>query len=619
MNSLHLQKVHELPESLDCRILYLQRQENGFNAILPNSDASKLSVAFRQVLLSGPETIQVTYNGTEWVTAPTSYHILNYDSFTQYSGEIDHGTLEVSNKHVIIHPEPVERTVYFHVNKEYSRVFVTKAKPQIPELIYPYFVSPIDNVPHVFELPSKFNCYLTAFSSPNSGEIAEQTLLQIADDSLFTQNVQAFTLAGEASIFPVTTATERDLAFIRVGYKGNLSASVMWSDYLRIRILAASHILLTEIGQLTRSDLNASDLFGNSVTCSADGQRVAVLSPGHSGGSIYIYQRSNDVLEYKQTITTSGLPSGAKLNGRIAMSADGTILIATVSSSISSDTKVAVYKYGSTSWSLYHVVTSPSGLATDKFGLSLALNANGSQLFIGAANTTVATSTNAGTVFVFASNSTGYTLVATINSPVSGTNYYFGANLAVSSDGIYLVINEPGVATSDGKIHAYHGNNNVWSLMASFQNTTNPGTVHGSFGEGLQINATGTVIAVGDPLNDKGQVSIYHRSGSLWSEESQKLTDIAAVTGDQYGKRVKFNENGNRLVVTAPATNANQGKAYLYALIDTTWVKEQALENIDASVANLFGYSVAADNAFSNIFVGGPGFNSNRGNVNFFK
>lgn len=131
------------------------------------------------------------------------------------------------------------------------------------------------------------------------------------------------------------------------------------------------------------------------------------------------------------------------------------------------------------------------------------------------------------------------------------------------------------------------------------------------FASAVALNGSYAAVNVYDP-NDRGaggasmsHVAIYHRGASGWSL-AQVLTGSRSVHGDNFGRSLAM--TAGALVVGADQDSAvaeRAGAAYVFELIDGSWVETALLEDPDPQAQDSFGRSVATDGA--HVVVGAQG------------
>lgn len=121
---------------------------------------------------------------------------------------------------------------------------------------------------------------------------------------------------------------------------------------------------------------------------------------------------------------------------------------------------------------------------------------------------------------------------------------------------------------------------------------------------GVVVALSGDVALVGAPLRTEsfglqGVVYVYRRKGSIWTE-TQKLIASDAGKEDHFGTSMDI--DGDTMVVGTNQTfgcsipeipGCQPGAAYVFRLVDNTWVEEQKLVPSDGQGNDGFGQAVA--------------------------
>jgi hypothetical protein len=107
----------------------------------------------------------------------------------------------------------------------------------------------------------------------------------------------------------------------------------------------------------------------------------------------------------------------------------------------------------------------------------------------------------------------------------------------------------------------------------------------GMAGIGVAVEGEGDTALVGDGGDrEPGQVSVFGRSGSLWSQEAS-LSASDGATGDGFGKAIAL--SGTMAIVGAPQRGStDQGAAYVFTRSGSTWAETAILQGtIDSAFA----------------------------------
>lgn len=304
--------------------------------------------------------------------------------------------------------------------------------------------------------------------------------------------------------------------------------------------------------------------------------------------------------------------------------------------------------------------------ASDYFGWSIALSADGQTLAVGAPNedsdgTAIEASNaanskqtnnavvNSGAVYVFTRVATGnWSQQAYIKASNADADDLFGISVALSEDGNTLAvgaINEDGSATGSsastvgvsndsavnaGAVYVFSRSGTAW-MQQAYVKASNTEAGDG-FGYKLAMTGDGNTLAVGaiyedsngaggqadNSAQDAGAVYVFTRSGTTWSQE-QYLKASNPGAGDFFGYAAALNNNdGNTLAVGAihedgsttgidGALNddaANAGAAYVFTRSGTTWTPQAYVKASNTEAGDGFGYSLALSGDGNKLAVG---------------
>jgi hypothetical protein len=155
---------------------------------------------------------------------------------------------------------------------------------------------------------------------------------------------------------------------------------------------------------------------------------------------------------------------------------------------------------------------------------------------------------------------------------------YFGFAVALSGDGSRVVIgtrSNDGNGADSGQARVYEWAGGKWVQLGV---DLDGEAAEDTFGYAVDISSDGSRIAVGsrdndgDPklgFNHAGHVRVFDYAGGAWTQVGADIDGVA--TGDQHGATLGLSADGTRLVVGAPSANSDDGTAYVYDLIGSTW------------------------------------------------
>lgn len=372
------------------------------------------------------------------------------------------------------------------------------------------------------------------------------------------------------------------------------------------------------------SNTGAGDLFGVTVSLSADGSTLAVGAPNEASaasgigadeasngaegaGAVYVFVRSGASWIQQAYVKASLTAAGAGFGACIALSADGSTLAVGAPDEAGSSTGIngdqtsrfsphagAVYVFARSgaTWIQQAYIKASNTVASDLFGSSVALSGDGSTLAVGAyqeasaaigvnGDQTDDTATQAGAVYVFTRSGLTWSQQAYVKASNTGAFDFFGSSVALSGDGARLAVGarlESSAATGVG------GNEADDSAMQA------------------------------------GAAYVFARSGTTWTQEAYvKASNTGA--GDRFGTSVAFSIDGSILAVGADReasaaigvggnqgdnAAADAGAVYVYGRSGTVWSQQAYVKASNTGADDAFGTWVAMSSDGSTLAVGAP-------------
>ena len=316
--------------------------------------------------------------------------------------------------------------------------------------------------------------------------------------------------------------------------------------------------LYEAVGYFKASNTDASDAFGTSVALSDDGTTLAVGATGESSNATGI-----DGDQTNDTLMNAG----------------------------------AVYVFvrdASDTWAQQAYVKASNSGASDAFGTSVALSADGNTLVVGApyeassatgigGNQASNAAPAAGAAYVFVrTGGDNWAQEAYVKATNTGFGDIFGYRVALSDDGSTLAVAAYGEASNATGINGNQGNNSafgagavyvlvrdgagVWTHQA-YVKASNTASGDG-FGSGLSLSGDGSTLAVGafgedsiatgidgdqadNTATQAGATYVFVRDGAgAWSQQAYlKASNTDAQ--DFFGWSVALAGDGNTLAVGA--------------------------------------------------------------------
>ena len=372
----------------------------------------------------------------------------------------------------------------------------------------------------------------------------------------------------------------------------------------------------------------------------------------------------NDMLSAIGYFKTSNTDAGDGFNHRIALSADGTTLAIGANyedsnatgingdqndNSVNRSGAVYVFRFDGTDWIQQAYVKASNPDEFDRFGISIALSANGNTLAVSAQEDSNATGINgdqndnsaatSGAVYVFRFDGTDWSQQAYIKT--SNSDAGDNANpIGLSADGNTMALgalNEDSNATGingdqndnsvnrSGAAYVFRFDGTSWAQTA-YLKASNAAAGDG-FGESIALSADGATLAVGaigedskatgingdqsdDLADNAGAVYIFRFDGTDWSQQAY-IKASNTDDGDGFGggiRRFALSGDGATLAVGAPGEDSNAtgidgdqsdnsadgaGAVYVFRFDGTNWFQQAFVKASNTDAGDRFGERVA--------------------------
>ncbi len=238
-------------------------------------------------------------------------------------------------------------------------------------------------------------------------------------------------------------------------------------------------------------------------------------------------------------------------------------------------------------------------------GYSVSLSADGNTAMMGG----IGDNANAGAAFVFTRSSSSGAWVQQGNKLV-GTGAVGSASqgfaVALSADGNTAIVGGLGDNTFAGAAWVFTRSGGSWSQQGNKLVGTGATGV-AQQGNAVALSADGNTAIIGGYRDNTfaGAAWVFTRSGSVWSQQGNKLVATDAVGFARQGISVDLSSDGNTAIVGGHTDNANAGAAWIYTRIGGSWSLQRKLVGTGAVGSARQGRSVALSDDGNTALVGG--------------
>jgi len=243
----------------------------------------------------------------------------------------------------------------------------------------------------------------------------------------------------------------------------------------------------------------------------------------------------------------------------------------------------------------------------DNFGRTVTLDSTGTILVVGAYAEDTAGS-GAGKVYTYKRDTIDddWTEVNQLVASDAGDYKYYGRSVAVSADGLILVVSGYGTTTdySGSDIYTYIRTNidDDWTEIDHFIPDNNDDV---RFGSEISLSTDGLILAIGSYGNDEdgiesGKAYVYERSNvdDAWTQVS--VLESSGIEYGHFGRGIAISADGLYLLVTEPGSTADTrlyAKLYIYRRLtrDDDWelvtVHQHNNNQYSAGIGSSISYS----------------------------
>ena len=386
-----------------------------------------------------------------------------------------------------------------------------------------------------------------------------------------------------------------------------------------------------------KQELNNSNLVANKAATGSSGEKLGASAAISSDGKYaivaanqYYLTQSNYAVGYCIIYVKSGsswvqqayIPSPrtgtlAQFGQSVAISADGTYaIIGSLGHSSTSLTPKVYFYTRDTSTDLWSKISEFSGTMGDALGKSVGISGDGVYAVAGDDDRS-----GGGRVSFYSRSGTTWSIVSHVTSPIgTGSNERFGQCVAMSKDGLYVIVGAQGSNSFQGAVHVYIRSGSSWSLQQRLVHPSpaNADYFGGGAPNGVAISEDGLYALVGAPGdvvnggNNSGSVHVYTRNGTSWSSGTN-LANPSPAASDYYSA-VGISGDGTYAIIAAHSDDHHgggygAGSLYGWSRSGTSWsLTQNGFHGPNSVNGDDFGRALAISNDGGTILIGAQGF-----------
>lgn len=389
----------------------------------------------------------------------------------------------------------------------------------------------------------------------------------------------------------------------------------------------AAAIDLSAVQKLVAGDGESGDLFGISVSLSADSGTVLIgaFYDDNVTGSAYIFSRAADGIWSQQAKLTAA-DRADSFGCSVSLSADGgTALIGAAYYDLEQGASDAAYIFIRAADGMWHQqakLTAADGGVGHLFGNSVSLSGDGGTALIGAGYHD-SKGERSGAAYVFTRAADGaWTQQTRLTAADGEAGDVFGGEVFLSSDSATALIGAGGDDGIKGSAYIFtRAADGTWGQQAKL--TAADGAAKDQFSNALSLSSDGSVALIGAVAdNDSGSASgsayVFTCSADgAWSQQA-KLTAADGAADDQFASSASLSADGDIALIGSMGDDGLTGSAYIFTrAADGTWSQQQKLIVTDSTYGG-FGNSVSLSPDGGRAVIGGPWKNDQKGAAYIF-
>ena len=368
----------------------------------------------------------------------------------------------------------------------------------------------------------------------------------------------------------------------------------------------------TQDAKLFAADGGEFDRFGRSLALSGSTALVGAFGDaepnGRRAGSAYVLERTDGSWRQRAKLAAGDGDAGDEFGGAVALSGS-TALVGAAGPYDGREGPGAAYVFerAGEGWRQRAKLVAADGDGSDGLGDDVALS--GSTALVGASTDEDPNGRQAGSAYVFERADGEWVETAKLVAPDGAAGDRFGVSVALGADGSTALVGAVGVGARDdygngrGAAYVFERTGAGWRL----RETLRAADGEGGDGFGGQVALSGSTALVGADAHGpresggapvaRGAAYVFERSRDGWRQDATLVADDGD-RGDAFGSSVSL--QGSTALVTAGADLAYDprrivvGSVYAFRRVDGVWEQRARLVPTDADAYRACG-AIALD------------------------
>jgi hypothetical protein len=377
--------------------------------------------------------------------------------------------------------------------------------------------------------------------------------------------------------------------------------------------------------KLVASDGEASAHFGYSMSMNAAGDRLVVgaylddATGGTDSGAAYVFSFVNGSWDQGVKLVPLDSELNARFGNSVSMNATGDrmVVAAYLDDATGGVNSGAAYVFSlvDNEWVQDAKLIPSDREGSAYFGTSTSMNAAGDRLVVGAYADNADGGADSGAAYVFSLVDGTWVEDTKLVPNDSEASAFFGWSTSMNASGDRVVVgayaDDEAGGTDSGAAYVFSLVDGSWVEDAKIVPTDSEAVAQ--FGWSTSMNASGDRLVVGALYDDatggedSGAAYVFSLVDGSWVEDAKIVPSDSEVNA-WFGRSTSMNASGDRLVVGANSDDAtgggNSGAAYVFSLVNGTWVEDIKIVPTDSEVNAWFGYSTSMNTSGDRVCMG---------------
>jgi hypothetical protein len=318
----------------------------------------------------------------------------------------------------------------------------------------------------------------------------------------------------------------------------------------------------SQTAELTPSNPQADEQFGQTVAISGNGQTLVAAAPGAataSGGdqgAAHVFADQSGTWTQIAELTA---PGTAELGTSLAISTDGSTIVLGSPTTNNDNGEAFVFTKSGSTYVQAQKLAEPASASLALLGTDTAISSNGSTIAFGEPQVGVTD------VFTKAAGTSAWTQTAQLHGG--------GNSVAVSSNGKIVAAGQAGINDLNGAAFVFTESGGTFTQASEVLPPKNKTNAAFAAGTNIGMSASGSIIAFGAPTATAGTAfesgKVFVATETKTGTWTRTATDAEPnpVSGDDLGggdQSVSVAGNGMAIVAGARAANGQTGHAIVF-------------------------------------------------------